>query len=292
MQSYSSDNEKGGVAKTTTAYHAAVIAAAAGQRVLLLDNDTNRGLTNMIFGSRFTAHSQQIHDMLDVTSHPEQGIVGATMRLDSSKLFVGMPADMISAHPGYIDVVLGTRQLATAVESFKPTAEVTRLAGALPYVIAHVGQAGTHDVVMIDNGPNWDEITRAALYAVQKVIVPIEAAPLSMDGLYDFTTRVDEANELRASINIPGRTQIAGVLVSRFDPRSDSENLIAQNLPSALERSAIPYFRDTQGLITVRTSEAVRNSTALRRPAWAIDPNDAGTQDLLRFGRVFLALLG
>lgn len=288
------DNDKGGVAKTTNALHAAWYLAAAGLRVAFIDNDNNRGGTNAAINKSYDAHAKGKRHIYDVTCHPEQLLTGALQAWDESgQLLPRMaerldPQQRVSSTPGTLMLVTGSRGLARAVKRFEPSREVPQVIGALSYVLHHPAVQAQFDCVIIDNAPSWDDITQGGMIACDLLIAPIEPSPMSLDGLEDYAKRVDEANKLRIDANIPGRTILAGAVISRYNSAIPTQGQMIKQIASTLAALQPPVATfDT----IIPESEGPYLTPFTHRPCWLDMPDDAGSQALLRFGAEVLTLI-
>jgi len=145
---------KGGVGKTTTVHHVAGAFALAGRRVLCVDNDAQASLSSGFFGP------------------------GAVEQMDPAAtvaaLYAGLdplPEQIIRASGvAGVDVVPGSMAAAryNLPEPFAAPAEVQT---CLRSFLAEV--RGAYDVVLIDNPPNLQAASWAALLASDYLVVPV-----------------------------------------------------------------------------------------------------------------------
>jgi chromosome partitioning protein len=176
-------NNKGGVGKTTLGYHISWMLADRGRRVLVIDLDPQANMTSMFLSER---RLEQIWDP-DVNSG--QSIMGALEPLISgtgdikephveqitSRLHL-VPGDL--ALSGYESELSGAwgRCLDKNQPAFRHTSAFHRIAE----MAAQKTQA---EIVIMDVGPNFGAINRAALISATHVLVPLAPDLFSLQGL-------------------------------------------------------------------------------------------------------------
>lgn len=148
---------KGGVGKTTTAINLAAGLARAGQRVLLIDMDT-QGQAAKALGLR-----------------PPAGL--AEMVMDDLT-----PDQVLAEAREGIWLLAGGRSLAglKRVIARKDFGGEQTLAEALAPV------EGRFDLVLLDTAPAWDTLTVNALFYATEVLVPVSLEVMALQGLIEF----------------------------------------------------------------------------------------------------------
>ena len=63
--------------------------------------------------------------------------------------------------------------------------EETLSAALAPYI-------GEYDYVILDTSPGWDNLQINVLFFAQEVLTPVNLEALSLDGLIEFTRRINE----------------------------------------------------------------------------------------------------
>jgi chromosome partitioning protein len=181
-------NQKGGVGKTTTALNVAAGLGRRGQRVLLVDLDSQGNATSA--------------SGVDPRSLP--GVYEALIdQADPLGLVVGADGESFAVLPA-------SAALAGAeVELVPAMARERRLANAL----APLREA--YDWVLVDCPPSLGLLTVNALTAADQVVIPVQCEYMALEGL----TRLMETLELvRRNLN-PGLA-VLGVVLTMFDPRT------------------------------------------------------------------------
>lgn len=217
---YAIANQKGGVGKTTTAVNLGAAFARLGKRVLVIDLDQQ---CNATVGLGLDKDDQP--STYDVLS-------GETTIAEAAK----------SAGPDNLWVVPASRDLAGAV------VELPRLPRPNYQLRDHMGEIDDHfDVVLIDCPPALGPVTVNALVASDRVIVPVQAEYLALEGLVEF---LDTLSTVRREMN--PTLELSGVLVTMHDERTrlaqDVERELRDHFSETVFRNVIPR--------TVRVAEA------------------------------------
>lgn len=148
---------KGGVGKTTTAVNLAAGVARAGQRVLLIDLDT-QGQVAKALGLQ-----------------PDAGLADVVM--DGAE-----PQQVVAQAREGLGLLAGGRALAGVkrVIARKDYGGEQTLAEALAPV------EGSYDLVVVDTAPAWDTLTVNALFYANEVLIPVALEVMALQGLIEF----------------------------------------------------------------------------------------------------------
>lgn len=238
---YTVTNQKGGTGKSTTAAIIAAGATARGRKVLAIDVDPQGHLT-LIMGGTTGAGSYEIitgqRKAADVVQHTEQG-----------------------------DLIAASDRLAAADSTLKGRSRIYGLVDALRAV------SGLYDVIVIDTPPTLGTPLINGLTAADSVIIPMQADLLSMSGFNKLTNTIAE---IRAHYN--SRLNVAGILLTRYNPRTVLSREITATIKQQAEAQGIPVFKST-----IRDSVTVKESQVYKESIFTYSPRSKVTTDYMAF---------
>ncbi len=234
-------NAKGGAGKTTLAVHLATGLARAGQRVLLVDLDSQANATGWLLGP---------------LAENAAGVADVLTR--------GLPLERVVREvPGREGLSVAPATAALAGADLALAGEVggeTLLAKALAPV------AGRFDLVVLDCPPNLGLSVVSALYAARWLLAPVPPSFLALAGL----RRLEETRE-RINERLNARTEVLGYVLFDVDARegisAESRELLGRQAGERLLRSE------------VRTSAAAKTLPAHRLTAWDPGADPRGAED-------------
>jgi chromosome partitioning protein len=182
-------NNKGGVGKTSLAYHLGFMFAELGHRVLFADLDPQANLSSLC------ATEDRLEAIWNLRPRPT--IHGSIDRLrrgvgDIERLAPEPVTSKIVLVPG--DLQLSefeddlSQQWSRCLDRDERAFRVTT---ALHRVVADVGERSGAEIAVLDVGPNFGAINRAALIAADYVLVPVAPDLFSMQGLENVGPRLN-----------------------------------------------------------------------------------------------------
>jgi chromosome partitioning protein len=246
---YAIANQKGGVGKTTTAVNLGAALAALGRQTLLVDLDQQCNATVAVG--------------LDRDGHPS-----------SYECLTGEATLAEAARPTGSDnlwIVPASRELAGAsVELPRVDDGELRLRSSLGPVRDRFG------FTLLDCPPTLGPVTVNALAAADRVIVPVQAEYLALEGLVAF---LDTLKLVRSRLNpelVP-----AGLLITMSDERT--------NLAKDVEREVREHFGDLVFDAVIPRSVRVAESPSYGLAAIDHAPDSPGAVAYRRFAEEVIA---
>lgn len=224
-------NSKGGVTKTTTTIQLGHELAARGKRVLLIDGDSQRSATKAL---ALEAGADDL-TLYDVLTNPAKGIERAMKEYKGTAQYpITYPGD------GGLWLIPGARSINSAPDVFADQATrqpVPSFEQVMPYLIRTFAQHFQY--ILIDPGPSESAMTRAILFAARKVIAPIAAEPMAIDGTLEMLQTLQEINVARATLCLAGQTELLGILPAKIYP---GQERMLHDLQASLDANIIPHF--------------------------------------------------
>ncbi|WP_270222460.1 ParA family protein [Kosakonia cowanii] len=257
MQIVSIINYKGGVGKTTVTSNLAAELAFRGKKVLLLDMDAQASLTFSFltpdFWDKNLKETKTIKNWFDCISQGEQTMPLSELMIKPEEVnkrfrIRGGCIDLISSHLGLINVDLELATLLGGASPAQTQKKYLKVHGKLREELQSLGREMSYDIVLIDCPPNFNIVTKNALIASDKILIPAKPDYLSTLGIdylkrsvfslvKDFNFYAEKDDEFEAA-----DPKILGVVftmiqITSGQPISAQKQYIAQT-----KRLGVPVF--------------------------------------------------
>lgn len=200
-------NYKGGVGKTTVASNLAAELAFRGKKVLLVDTDAQASLTfSFVTPDQWDTQYKEtktIKSWFDAISEGTEppALTNFVITPPSANAVVkprGGRIDLICSHLGLINVDLELATLLGGVNLQQAKRNYIKVHGKLRVAIAKLSDSSDYDIVLIDCPPNFNIVTKNAIVASEKILIPAKPDYLSTLGI-DYLHR--SVNDLVREFN-------------------------------------------------------------------------------------------
>lgn len=200
MQIISVINYKGGVGKTTVTSNLAAELAFRGKKVLVLDMDAQASLTFSFLTpdvwDKELKNNRTIKNWFDCISQGEQTMPLSDLRVRPTTVNKRLQSkggciDLISSHLGLINVDLELATLLGGASPNQTQKKYLKVHGKLREELQKLGQQMSYDLVLIDCPPNFNIVTKNALIASDKILIPAKPDYLSTLGIDYLKRSVD-----------------------------------------------------------------------------------------------------
>lgn len=238
-------NQKGGVGKSTTLYHLTRAAVLAGLRVLVVDSDPQGNITSVL---------------TEDVGETEPGLADVLSEYTSDTI-----TDVIV--PGIwdgLDVVPTTGETLGVVRDQLVVAGAAR-EGRLSRALEPL--RGDYDLILIDCGPNLDQLVINALTAADGALVVTQTKLWSANGLAKL---LDTITQVQQSYN--PRLRVGGVVLNQHEARTVGGGHWAGEIEAAAEARGLPLLTPP-----VPKRQAIADAT---EESLGLDEGDADSREL------------
>lgn len=185
-------NYKGGVGKTTVTSNLAAELAFRGKKVLMIDTDAQASLTfSFITPDQWDSDykdTKTIKSWFDAVSQGAEppSLKDFVITPPSANAIVrprGGRVDLICSHLGLINVDLELATLLGGVNLQQAKRNYIKVHGKLRAAIGELSETSDYDIVLIDCPPNFNIVTKNAIVASEKILIPAKPDYLSTLGI-------------------------------------------------------------------------------------------------------------
>lgn len=233
-------NQKGGQGKSTTAQAIATGAAKIGRKALAIDLDPQSNLSFSMGGNTADAGAYEL-------------ITGA------------LKPGQIIQKTAQGDIIPASLQLATVDITFTGESRVNALAAAIKPI------KKKYDVIVIDCPPTLNTLLINALVAADTVIIPLTADMYALQGLYQLTQTIHDAQKLNTGL------KIGGALFTRHNTRTILSRDLTDVITDKCGELDIPVYKTT-----ISEGVAIREAQTQRMSIFDYAPRAKPAKDYLQ----------
>lgn len=201
-------NQKGGVGKTTTAINLSTALVAVGERVLVVDLDSQ--------GNASTGLGIEPADR----AYTSYDVMVGKVSLAKAALKTAVPGlDLVAAN---VDLV------GLEAEIFHEADRPFRLRDAVAELIQYcqgLPEDESYSYLLIDCPPSVNTLTLNAMTAADAVLVPVQCEFFALEGISQFKETIDQ---IRGTLNPV--LEIQGVVLTMHDARTSLSKEVAENV--------------------------------------------------------------
>ena len=224
-------NLKGGVGKSTLSYELATILSNQGKKVLVIDMDQQRNLSEYV---NYDSSKPSIYNVL----HADYSIEESVQNLK------------------YFDFISASSDLSRADREFVEQEDIFLLSDVMEMV------NDTYDYIITDNSPSRNVLMTMVYIASDYVIIPTDCDKGRLDGINAVMNDISKLKNGRIKYS---NVQILGIILNKFE-KTVMHSLALERLEELSEEIEEKPF-----IATVRKSIAASESKDLMQPLQEYD---------------------
>lgn len=236
-------NQKGGVGKTATSASLATELAINGFKTLMVDADPQSNLTGTFLTiDKVTTSLAEV-----LISDPKAKPAKASEKALTTEI------DNLDIIPSTISLAKFDRE---------PPESMANLADALQDV------ENSYDFVVIDTPPHFGLLLSASMMAADFVLIPVDPAPYSLQGLEDLLEIIDKMKKYKRNL------KILGAVCTKFDKRTRVSKSMLKELHELAEDVKFTVFETI-----INTDTKLQASSGEHKPIQLYDPSARSAED-------------
>lgn len=244
---------KGGVGKTTSCCHFGFALARLGKKVLLIDSDSQRNLTQWLL-PKHKAEAIIKTTTAHVLAHDEAANGSFDWEENDTIIPIETNLDLIPSS-------LSLRDVEAALSTF------TRREYRLKDRLEELEKTRVYDYILIDPPPAQGLLTTNALTACNSVLATVETKPMALNALTDVSNFVNNIQGSRLNKDI----HFSGILMTLYDKRTKTNRGIVEEITKTYSDLVIPT--------PIRTNSALGDTILYNKPVFDYAPKSNGAID-------------
>lgn len=233
--------EKGGEGKSTSSINLAAYLALNGQRVLVVDLDTQANTTSILLGRKSVVSFENV-----VRDNARPSDVIFPSLLENLHVLPSSPSLIYAQQPLRDDVAGGGEALRIFIEDHNLDAQ--------------------YDYAIFDTPHGSTILQEVALIAADYAVIPVSPEKFSLDGLKSTVKKIQKIHE-----DYNENLQLLGVFLNRY--------ILHRNYMKAIEMDLQDLFGDKFFKTRVRHNSSISQSFLLGKPVFLFSLKSIGAQD-------------